>query len=162
MEELHKLANDLYFDEQYEEAIDIYNELICNKYNISIMYSNKAACYLQLKHYTLALQNSLKSVEVNLNNVVAWGRIGYSYKGLKMFAESLNAFGIAHKLDKNNKIYLKELIFFNKRFTDKINKTTIFNLLINNKDLFNKIKNIKNNVIDNDISEIVNEILNKL
>jgi tetratricopeptide (TPR) repeat protein len=112
MENLHKNANELFMQEKYELANEIYNQLLNNQYKPDIIYSNKAACFLKLKNYKSALDCGLKSIQINLNNSIAWGRIGYSYKGLKMFTESLNAFEIAHKLNKNNDKYLKELIFY--------------------------------------------------
>jgi tetratricopeptide (TPR) repeat protein len=135
------------------------------------MYSNKAACYLYIKDYKNSLENSLKSIELDLNNSIAWGRVGYSYKGLKMFSESLNAFKIAHKLDKNNNIYLNEVIFLHNRLNDKINVNNVFNKLLNNKILFNKIKDLKNDIINrdfdtclsnNNILGLMNEVINEL
>jgi tetratricopeptide (TPR) repeat protein len=165
MENLNKTANNLFIYKQYYLAIEIYNYLLNKQYKSSIMYSNKSACYLYIKDYKKALYYALLSVQLDLNNSIAWGRIGYSYKGLKMFSESLNAFEIAHKFNKNNNNYLKELIFLHDRFNKKININNIFNLLLNNNILFNKIKENKNNIINNCLdnnNNIINEILNKL
>jgi tetratricopeptide (TPR) repeat protein len=152
MEDLHKIANNLFIKEQYELADNLYNQLVDNQYKLDIIYSNKAACFLKLKNYKSALMCALNSVQINLNNSIAWGRIGYSYKGLKMFTESLNAFEIAHKLNKNNESYLKELIFLHQRFNSKINVTNVFNLLLNDQVLFNKLKDIKNEIINTDVA----------
>ena len=167
MEKLHKYANKCFIEEKYELAIEIYNELLNNQYKTYIMHSNKSACFLKLKNYKSALECALNSVQINLNNSIAWGRIGYSYKGLKMFSESLNAFEIAHKLNKKNENYIKELIFLHQSFNNKINVTNIFNLLLNNKIIFNKLKNMKNEIITGDINNdnmksLMNEILNEL
>ena len=171
MENLHKNANNLFINKQYVAAITIYDFLVNKNYKSTIMYSNKAACYLYIKDYKNALENSLKSIEFDLNNSIAWGRVGYSYKGLKMFSESLNAFKIAHKLDKNNNIYLNEVIFLHNRLNDKINVNNVFNKLLNNKILFNKIKDLKNDIINrdfdtclnnNNIIGLMNEVINEL
>ncbi len=162
---LHKIANTLYENNQFYFAIKIYNELIDNNYNLSIMYSNKAACFLQLKDYKSALENSLASVQHDLNNSVAWGRIGSSYKGLKMFSESLTAYETAHKLNKDNNNYLKELIFLHEWFNNKINTTNIFNLLLNNKNLLEKLKSMKNEILTGKIDEtipFITEVMNEL
>lgn len=171
MDKLHKYANELFIGGKYEQANDIYTQLLDSQYKLDIMYSNKSACFLTLKNYKNALENALNSVQINLNNSIAWGRVGYSYKGLKMFTESLNAFEIAHKLNKNNNNYLRELIFLHKRFNEKINITNVFNLLLNNKTVFNKLTHMKSEIIttstekciDNDnIKTLIYEVMNKL
>jgi len=155
--DLHKYANQLFITEDYILANEIYDYILKNnQYKPDIIYSNKAACFLKIKDYKNALFYALKSVEINLNYSIAWGRIGYAYKGLKMFTESLNAFEIAHKLDKNNENYLKELIFIHKRFNDKINTSNVFNLLLNNKIIFNKLKNMKNEIINTNVTNFLN------
>jgi len=158
MEQLHNKANELFIKKKYNSAIKIYNELIINNYNLSIIYSNKAACYLKLKNYKNALMCSLYSIENNLYNSISWGRVGYSYKGLNMIAEALDAFEIAHKLNKNNENYSKEIKFLNEFIYSKITIKNVFNLLFNNKTLYNKFKNIKNEISNNNLS--VNQILN--
>jgi len=163
MKNLHKIANNLFLNKQYYLAIEVYNYLLNKQYKSSIIYSNISACYLYIKDYKNALNYALQSIQINLNNSIAWGRVGYSYKGLKMFSESLYAFELAHKFNKNNDNYLKELIFLHDRFNKKINISNVFNLLLNNNTLFNKIKENKDNIINNNnINEIINEILNKL
>jgi len=171
MNNLHKNANNLFVEGQYELANKIYSQLINNQYKPDIMYSNKAACFLKLKNYKLALEYALTSIQLNLNSCNAWGRVGSAYKGLKMFSESLNAFEIAHKLNKTNENYIKELIFLHQRLNEKINIKNVFNLLLNNQNIFNKLKNIKNeikntkitNVLNNDnITLLINEVINNL
>jgi tetratricopeptide (TPR) repeat protein len=158
MEQLHKNANELFIQKKYKSAIKIYNNLINNNYKLSIIYSNKAACFMKLKKYKKSLMYSLYSVEHNLNNSIAWGRVGYSYKGLNMLAEALEAFDIAHKLNKNNENYSKEIIFLNELINSKINIKNVFKLLFNNKTLYNKLKNIKNVISNNNLS--INQISN--
>jgi tetratricopeptide (TPR) repeat protein len=163
--EIHKYANELFINEKYELANESYNILINMEYKLYIIYSNKAACFLKLKNYKSALDSALKSVQNNLNYSIAWGRIGYAYKGLKMFSDSLKAFEIAHKLNKHNEIYLKELLFLYERFDKKINMKNVFNLLLTNKNIFHKLKNIKNDItnLNNDnVTTFINEIMNEL
>ena len=174
MESLHKYANESFVNGNYNLANELYNQLLVDsnqEYKPDIIYSNISACFLKINNYISALDYALKSVQINLNNSIAWGRIGYSYKGLKMFSESLNAFEVAHKLDKYNENYLKELIFLHKRFNEKINVTNVFNLLLNNQIIFNKLKSMKNqitntnvgNCLNNDnITSLISEVMNKL
>jgi len=147
----HKKANKLYKEKKYNNAKLIYSNLIKQDYKKDIIYSNRAACNLQLKNYLEALNDSLKAVEINLNYALAWGRVGYSYKGLKMHSHAHKAFDIAHTLNKKNKIYLNENNFYYKRLSDKLNIKTIFNLMMNNKSLFNELQGLKKDItnIDN-------------
>ncbi len=155
MEKLHLTANELFKNKQYTEAIEIYNDLIKYNYKNDIMNSNIAACYLKLRNFIKSLEYSLQSVELNINNSVNWGRVGYSYKGLKMYKESLKSFKIAYSLE-NKKIYLDEINFLNSKIDNKINMTNVFNLLLNDKELFNKLKNIKTEVLNTSPTEIFN------
>lgn len=148
----HIKANKLYRKEKYQDAIHIYTYLIENDYKKDIMYSNRAACNLQLKNYLEALNDSLKAVECNINNSVAWGRVGYSYKGLKMHSHAFKAFEIATKINKKNKLYLNEVQFYHKRLSNKLNMKTLFNLMMNNKPLFDQLQDLKK-----DITNINNE-----
>lgn len=144
----HNKANKLYKKQKYIEAIIIYSDLIEKNYNKDIMYSNKAACNLQLKNYVESLSDSLKAVENNINNSIAWGRVGYSYKGLKMHSHAHKAFEIAHKLDEKNKIYLNETQYYYNRLSNKLNMKTIFNLMMNNKDLYNQLTDLKKDILN--------------
>jgi tetratricopeptide (TPR) repeat protein len=155
MNDLHLSANELFKNNQYDNAIIIYNDLINNNYKTDIMNSNIAACYLKQKNFMKSLEYSLISVELNMTNPVFWGRVGYSYKGLKMYKESLKAFKIAYSLE-NKKIYLNEIDFIINKIDNKINMTNVFNLLLNDKELFNKLKNIKTEVLNTPSTEIFN------
>jgi tetratricopeptide (TPR) repeat protein len=155
MEVFHKKANKLYYNKKYDEAINIYNLLIENNYKINIIYSNRAACFLQIKDYLKALNDSLKSVELDLNYSKAWGRVGYSYKGLKMDMNASKAFEIALKFDNNNKLYEKEIELYFNKYSNKINFTSVCNLL-KDKKIFNDLKKIKNEILNTKSDKILN------
>jgi len=155
-------ANNLYKNKKYNEAINIYLKLIDSDYKIDIIYSNLAACYLQNKDYFLALNYSLKSVQNNLQNSIGWGRVGYSYKGLKKYDNALKSFKIAYSLNKK-KIYKNEIIFFNNKLDNKINKDNIFNLLLNDKNLLSDVNDLKNDILSLNYNKIFeNKKINNL
>ena len=86
---MHKLGNDYYNDKNYTDSIIIYDKLLNNIVDsnlISIIYSNKSACYLKLEDYYNALNEGLQSIQYNKNNSVAWGRVGWASKKLKKYA----------------------------------------------------------------------------
>jgi small glutamine-rich tetratricopeptide repeat-containing protein alpha len=154
MEQLHLNANNFFYNEQYNDAINIYKELIENNYKKDIMYSNCGACYLKLKDYTKSLNDSLKAVEINLNYSKAWGRVGYSYKGLNMDSNACKAFEIANKLDKDNQNYKNEMTYYFDKLSNKINITNIFSLLKNNNNLFSKLKELKSEILNSSPTKI--------
>jgi tetratricopeptide (TPR) repeat protein len=165
---LHFNANELYSSKRYKKAIIIYSILINNNYKLDIMYSNRAACFLHLGNYMKSLNDSLKSVENNLNYAKGWARVGYSYKGLKMDNDAFKAFDIAYKFDKTNKLYQKEVEYYSELFTNKINTENIFNLLKDPK-MFEDLKMLKNdvtstqNVMNNkNVMSFIDNLMNKL
>jgi tetratricopeptide (TPR) repeat protein len=154
MEVFHKKANKLYYNKNYYEAISIYNLLIENNYKINIIYSNRAACFLQIKDYLKALNDSLKSVELDLNYSKAWGRVGYSYKGLKMDINALKAFEIALKFNKNSKLYKNETEYYLNKYSNKLNFTNIFNLL-KDKKIYEDLKKIKTEILNTNHQKVL-------
>ena len=83
---IHLTANKYYKERDTFNALILYEQLlnILVDDNIrSLLYSNKAACYLILKDYINVLQNALESIKHNNTNSKAWGRIGWAFKALK-------------------------------------------------------------------------------
>ena len=144
-------ANIFYNNNNFDEALYNYEKIITilenNKIDDSILisniYSNISACYLNKKDYMNSLNYSLLSVKYNLKNAKAWGRTGWSYKGLKMYHKALQAFNIALKFNSINNYYKNEILFLEKNIL--INKSDVFNILLNDKTLYEKIKKKKYN-----------------
>lgn len=169
MNNIHKNANFFYKNKKYNKSIKLYFKLINNSYKNDILYSNISACYMKMNDYVNSLKYGLKSIEANLYNSVAWARIGFSYKLLKKHNEAYKAFDIAHKIDKNNKIYYKELEFYHTRYSKKVNISNIFNLIFTNKNIYDKIKetsteivNTKNVFNNSNIINLIDTIIKKL
>jgi tetratricopeptide (TPR) repeat protein len=158
MDDLHSKANNFYYNKNYSKAIDLYTHLINNLYKLDIMYSNRSACYLQLKNYTLSLHDGLKSIENNLNKSIAWGRIGYSYKGLNLNENAFKAFKIAHKFDKENNVYINEINYY----LNKVNITNIYNLFKNDDKLFNMLLENKNDILNHKLNNNVLTLFDKI
>jgi tetratricopeptide (TPR) repeat protein len=132
-------------------AILLYDEILKIEFDnkiISIIYSNKSACYLMLKDFVNSLNNALISIKYNNLNAKAWGRIGWSFKGLKNKEDSLKAFKIANNLDPLNINYKKEIYFYN---SNKIDKLKLFEFFKSNKYIINKLNNnnFKNKLLAN-------------
>lgn len=164
----HYQANQYYCIKQYDDAIDIYSFLIKKNYKIDIMYSNRAACYLNLQKFNLALQDSLFSVEHNNTFVTGWGRVGYSYKALGLHSKAFTAFEIAYNFNKKD-IYKNELDYYQDKFSKNTSVINVFNIIKNDKIIFDKIKKFKSEIINttdifnnNNILDLVESIIDKL
>lgn len=164
----HYQANQYYALKQYYEAIDIYSFLIKREYKIDIMYSNRAACYLHLQKFNLALQDSLSAVESNNNFATAWARVGYSYKALGLHSKAFTAFEIAYSFNKK-KIYKNEINFYQNKFSKNTSIINVFNIIKNDKNILDKIKKFKSEIINtnnifnnNNILDLVENIIDKL
>jgi tetratricopeptide (TPR) repeat protein len=155
LEEQHNRANNLYKNNFIDNAIEIYFNLINNKFKYDIIYSNISACYLKKKDYINALYNALEALKYNINYPIVWARIGYSFKLLKEYSKALNAFKIAYIMS-NKTIYKKEIDYLFNKINNNINNKNIFNLLLNDKNLFNKLKELKNDILNNNISQNTN------
>lgn len=164
----HYQANQLYCIKQYYDAIDLYSYLINHDYKLDIMFSNRAACYLQLEKYQLSLQDGLSAIQCNNNYSTGWARIGYSYKGLGLHTKAFTAFEIAYKFNKKD-IYKNEITFYQNKFSKNINISNIFSIIQNNKDIIDKVKNLKSEIINtnnifnnNNILDLIENIIEKI
>ena len=148
---LHEIGNSFYNEGKYINAIKIYKELIDNLIDnnlISIIYSNISASYMQLKDYFNSLNFSLIAIQNNNQNAVAWGRVGWSYKGLNENDNALKAFKIALKLNPNNLNYNNEIYNYNSKKIDDIN---LFDIMKSSNYIINKLKNenFRNKILSN-------------
>jgi tetratricopeptide (TPR) repeat protein len=169
----HNFGNVEFTSGNYQAALDFYQKINKKYEKIHVINSNIAACYLLLCQYDQALFFGLNSVEKNLNYATGWGRVGSACKGLKNNGKAYSAFKIAYKINPNNQKYLDELNKFEKNI--KINKTDIFNLFMQNKNLLQKLKD-KNFISmiftsvnplglllgNNDMKNIIDEVILKL
>ena len=172
---IHILANKYFEEKDYKWAIFLYNKLletIVDDKLKSKIYSNKSACYLILKDFVKSLDNALLSVKFNKLNAKAWGRIGWSYKGLNNFKNALESFEIASKINSYNLNYKNEILFFKSK---KINKMNLFDLFKTSKFIMNKLKNnsLKKKILsnmnnqdnlinDNEFQSLINHIIDKI
>ena len=171
--ELHATANIYFNNNQAVDALNIYLEiielLINNKITdnifFSLIYSNISACHLKNKNYIKSLETGLISTQYNLHNAKAWGRIGWSYKGLKINNNAYKSFTLASKINPSNIYYKKEIELYESKI---LNKNNLFKLFLNDVTLLNKLKD-KNNIanilkgnLNDDILLLIDDVINKL
>lgn len=175
--ELYIKGNESYYLEDYEMAINYYLYYILYLDNTNLdksieksnIYSNISACYLKLMDYNNSLLYGIKSLELNINNTISWGRVGWSYKALKIHTKAYESFIIANKLNPKNIYYINELKFYSKKMNNidqKINITNLFSLFKNNSSLFNELKDLKSDIINginqDKIYDLIENIINNL
>lgn len=161
----HQIANEYYNKNNFNVAIIMYDKLLDNIVDyklISQINSNKSACYLNLHDYFNSLKYALIAVEYNNYNSIAWGRVGWSYKGLKNNeVNALKAFKIANKLNPKNPYYFNEICWYQ---TKKINNLSVFNIIKSSHFIINKLKDkqIQNKILNNNFEDILkdHDILN--
>ena len=172
---LHDLANKYFKEGDYKYAIILYDNLLESLVNDilkSKIYSNKSACYLMLKDFINSLNNALLSIKYNNLNAKAWGRVGWSFKGLKNKEDSLKSFKLANKFDPLNINYKKEIYFYNSNKIDKINLVELFK---SSEYIINKLKNenFRNKLLsnlftpdnlmkDNEVLHLIDYIIHKI
>jgi tetratricopeptide (TPR) repeat protein len=172
-------ANQSLKNGNYEQAIELYNEILeYDKDNYNIL-ANRSLAYIKLKKYDLALIDTVNVTKVKPESGKAWGRLGAALFGLERFSESNVAYCKANELEPQD-IY-KEMI---EQIKNKISKVSnepvnlfsnlfdsiMTNLKITEKitdtNFQNKVMSLQNNpmeaIKDKEIMEIMNEIFSGL
>ncbi|KAG0483559.1 hypothetical protein HPP92_011643 [Vanilla planifolia] len=74
----------------YSEAVDLYTCAIALCDNNAVYYSNRAAAYTQLEKYTEAVEDCLKSIEIDPGYSKAYSRLGLAYYNQGNYSEALD------------------------------------------------------------------------
>ncbi|KAK6132308.1 hypothetical protein DH2020_033932 [Rehmannia glutinosa] len=87
----------------YAEAIELYTFAIALCEVNAVYYCNRAAAYTQLHRYSEAVQDCLKSIEINPNYSKAYSRLGFAYYAQGNYRDAIDkGFTKALQLDPNN------------------------------------------------------------
>ncbi|CAL9037722.1 unnamed protein product [Musa banksii] len=95
-------GNDCIRMKLYSEAIELYTcaIAICEK---AVYYSNRAAAYTNIKKYSEAIEDCLKSIEIDPNYSKAYSRLGSAYFAQGNYRDALEkGYLRALELDPNN------------------------------------------------------------
>jgi len=85
-------ANELFVDEEYEEALKYYTTAIEETPDRSDYYTKRAACYLKLNKHINALQDANKAIELDPKNSNAHLRKGIAYFEQQEYESAKTAF----------------------------------------------------------------------
>lgn len=100
---------------QFEQAIDFFNESIKLNSTFTPAYNNRGVSYANLKQYDKAIEDYNKAIELNQNDSEVYYNRGVSYSSLKQYDKAVEDYNKAIELNPN---YLKA---YNNRGTSYAN-----------------------------------------
>ncbi|XP_020588573.1 small glutamine-rich tetratricopeptide repeat-containing protein 2 isoform X2 [Phalaenopsis equestris] len=87
----------------YSDAVELYTFAIALHEKNAVYYCNRAAAYTQMEKYIEAIEDCLKSIEIDPTYSKAYSRLGLAYYNRGNYAEALEkGFLRAFQLDPNN------------------------------------------------------------
>ncbi|GER37745.1 tetratricopeptide repeat protein [Striga asiatica] len=105
-------GNKLVQSKRYDEAVELYTFAVALCEGNAVYYCNRAAAYTQLHRYAEAIQDCLKSIEINPHYSKAYSRLGFAYYSQGRYRDAIDEymkgwllaiiFLAAHVLDPNN------------------------------------------------------------
>ncbi|KAF1889643.1 hypothetical protein Lal_00024970 [Lupinus albus] len=102
-ESLKSLGNKAMQSKQYLGAIELYNCAIALYEKSAVYYCNRAAAYTQIDRYTEAIQDCLKSIEIDPYYSKAFSRLGLAYYAQGNYQDAIDeGFDKALLLDPTN------------------------------------------------------------
>jgi len=141
---LKEKANEFYCEGKYNDAVNIYSQLLEWEPENYMVLSNRSAAYIKLEKWNEALNDAVTSTKLKPDWGKAWGRLGAALYGQDKLDEALVAYNKANELEPLE-IYTT-MIEQIKR--EKVIEETMNNPLINN--LFN---NLSESIFDPKIME---------
>lgn len=178
---IHKnKANSLYKQNNYEDALEIYNSLLIVNQNDYNLLSNRCLVYLKLKEYQKSINDATNVLKQNVNDGKMWGRLGGGLYGLGKYSEALQAYKKALVIDKfefynimidriNNKLSINSIYDIGPKIDNIVSSLmTNENLMtkINDIEFQNKILSYQSNPLqilnDKDMMNLMNDIMKNL
>lgn len=96
-------GNDFYKKGQYPEALKAYTEAIKRNPDNNTAYSNRAATYMKLCEFHLALKDCDECIKIAPTFVKGHVRKGGALEAMKQFTKAMDAYQKAMEIDPNNK-----------------------------------------------------------
>lgn len=101
LEELVKEGEREASKNNFEKALNIFDEVIRIDSSFDIAYVDKALVLEKMGRLDDSLELTLKTLEINPKNAVAWHNRGLTLIKIKKYAESIDCFDKAISLDEN-------------------------------------------------------------
>ncbi|KAK7275657.1 hypothetical protein RIF29_16777 [Crotalaria pallida] len=121
-ESLKSLGNKAMQSEQYPDAIELYNCAIALYEKSAVYFCNRAAAYTQIKRYMEAIQDCLKSIEIDPNYSKAYSRLGSAYYEQGKYREAIElGYRKALELDPTNESVRENIRLAEQRLMEQHN-----------------------------------------
>ncbi|CAG8439053.1 6311_t:CDS:10 [Dentiscutata heterogama] len=101
-EELKAAGNVKVSEKDYKTAVKLYSEAIAINENSAIYYANRAAAYSQLGEHDKAIEDAIKSSQIDPSYSKAYSRLGHAYFSVGKYREAVEAYEKGLSLDPNN------------------------------------------------------------
>jgi len=95
-------ANELYNNEQYDDALDLYTKIIRQLPSDAEMYANRGNAHFSLGDYNSALSDYFKSTGLDSTQGYVYSNIGLAYEHLGRYEKSVSNFDVAIRLNPEN------------------------------------------------------------
>jgi len=95
-------GNKLFQEGQIPEAIKEYTEAIDRNPSDHVPFSNRAACYMKLAEYRLAIKDADECIKLKPDFVKGWIRKAHSHYFVKEYEKALEAYDKGMQLEPNN------------------------------------------------------------
>ncbi len=99
METKKEQANNYFSQGKFEEAVNIYSEILQEDPENYLVLSNRAAAYIKLEKFEAALIDSAYCTKLKPDWGKAWGRLGGALHGLENYDDALVAYNKANELE---------------------------------------------------------------
>ncbi len=188
---LKEKANEYYVVGFYNEAVNIYTQLLEWEPENYMVLSNRSAAYIKLEKWNEALNDAVMSTKLKPDWGKAWGRLGAALYGQDKLDEALVAYNKANELEpsniyvemieeiKQNMISIKNNLFLNDPKAQNPSMenlfSTMFDSVISNPKIMEKLTNpeFQNKVLtmqsnplqalkDQEVMTIMSEMMKKL
>jgi tetratricopeptide (TPR) repeat protein len=188
---LKEKANEFYCEGKYNDAVNIYSQLLEWEPENYMVLSNRSAAYIKLEKWNEALNDAVTSTKLKPDWGKAWGRLGAALYGQDKLDEALVAYNKANELEpsniyvemideiKQNIINIKNKLFLNESKTQNPSMenlfSTMFDSVISNPKIMEKLTNpeFQNKVLtmqsnplqalkDQEVMNIMSEMMKKL
>ncbi|KAJ3220907.1 Serine/threonine-protein phosphatase 5 [Clydaea vesicula] len=115
-EEIKALANKLFSDHKYNDAVEQYTLAISYNPKVPAYYTNRAICYLKTEFYGAAVRDADKAIELDKNYVKGYYRRAVGNMALGNFKEAVKDFRNVCKVAPNDRDARLKLIECEKEF----------------------------------------------
>lgn len=96
-------GNEMFRANDYFQAAMEYTSALELDPTISALYANRSQCWLKLGNHEKALEDAVKTTEVDPASAKGWFRKGMSLHAMKRFSEAIPALLVAETFDSSNK-----------------------------------------------------------